>query len=92
MPNVLVTSLEDAQKALKDAGLVPLLNEVYDAEVPVGFVVSQSEVPGTKVEKGTYVTIDISKGPDPALTEPPSESTTESTEALTEGTPSESKP
>ena len=92
VPNVLVTSLEDAQKALKDAGLVPLLNEVYDAEVPVGFVVSQSEVPGTKVEKGTYVTIDISKGPDPALTEPPSESTTESTEALTEGTPSESKP
>ena len=92
VPNVLVTSLEDAQKALKDAGLVPLLNEVYDAEVPVGFVVSQSEVPGTKVEKGTYVTIDISKGPDPALTEPPSESTTESTEELTEGTPSESKP
>ena len=92
VPNVLVTSLEDAQKALKDAGLVPLLNEVYDAEVPVGFVVSQSEVPGTKVEKGTYVTIDISKGPDPALTEPPTESTTESTEALTEGTPSESKP
>ena len=92
VPNVLVTSLEDAQKALKDVGLVPLLNEVYDAEVPVGFVVSQSEVPGTKVEKGTYVTIDISKGPDPALTEPPSESTTESTEALTEGTPSESKP
>ena len=92
VPNVLVTSLEDAQKALKDAGLVPLLNEVYDAEVPVGFVVSQSEVPGTKVEKGTYVTIDISKGPDPTLTEPPTESTTESTEALTEGTPSESKP
>lgn len=93
VPNVLITSLEDAQKALKDAGLVPLLNEVYDAEIPVGFVVSQSEMPGTKVEKGSYVTIDISKGPDPALTVPPTESTTEPTEALTEGgTPSESKP
>ena len=93
VPNVLITSLEDAQKALKDVGLVPLLNEVYDAEVPVGFVVSQSEVPGTKVEKGTYVTIDISKGPDPALTVPPTESTTEPTEAPTEdGAPSESKP
>ena len=93
VPNVLITSLEDAQKALKDAGLVPLLNEVYDAEIPVGFVVSQSEMPGTKVEKGSYVTIDISKGPDPALTVPPTESTTEPTEAPTEGgTPSESKP
>ncbi len=93
VPNVLITSLEDAQKTLKDVGLVPLINEVYDAEVPVGFVVSQSEVPGTKVEKGTYVTIDISKGPDPALTVPPTESTAEPTEAPTEGTTSsETKP
>ena len=93
MPSVLITSLEDAQKTLKDLGLVPLLNEVYDAEVPVGFVVSQSVLPGTKVEKGTYVISDISKGPDPALTVPPTESTTEPTEAPTESsTSSETKP
>ena len=93
MPSVLITSLEDAQKTLKDLGLVPLLNEVYDAEVPVGFVVSQSVLPGTKVENGPYVTIDIAKGPDPALTVPPTESTTEPTEAPTESsTSSETKP
>ena len=64
--------------------MLDCMNEVYDDLVPEGYVISQSELPESKVEKGTIVIIDVSKGPEP--TESTTESTEESTEPPTEST------
>lgn len=89
VPNVLNQSKDYAEKALTDLKLSVIFNEVYDDEVPKGFVISQSEVPGTEVKEGTQIVVDISKGVDPSKTEPtapptePSETTEEVTEETT---------
>ena len=80
VPNVINQSRDYAEKVLGDLKLVVIINEVYDDEVPLGFVISQSEVPGTEVKEGSQITIDISKGKDPSKTEPTAPPPTEPTE------------
>lgn len=83
VPSVLNQSRDYAEKLLTDLKLVVIINEVYDDEVPLGYVISQSEVPGTEVKEGSQIVIDISKGQDPSKTEPTAPPT-EPTEAPTE--------
>ena len=89
VPQVLGFSKMEAIQLLRDAKLGYEINEIYDETVEKGKVISQSELPNTRVKKDTIVTIDISRGPDPTLhttapteapTEPP---TTPPTEAAT---------
>ncbi len=39
-------------------------DDVFSDDVPVGFVVQQQPAPGTMVERGSTVTVQVSKGPD----------------------------
>lgn len=81
VPPVIGFPKMEAIELLKDAGLNYEVREMYDSEVAEGKVISQSEMPNSKVEKGTVVVIDISKGPEPTSepsTEPPTESSSES--------------
>lgn len=96
VPNVINQSRDLAIQLLEAAELKYAINEVYDDMVPEGYVISQSELPDSKVEKGTVVIIDVSMGPEPTeepTTEPPTEPTTEppteSTEAPSEQNSSE---
>lgn len=65
VPQMLGFTQLDAAMLLQAAGLGCDVVEVYDDTVEVGKVVSQSEEPFTRVEKGTVVILSISKGPQP---------------------------
>ncbi len=78
VPPVIGFTKMEAITLLKDAGLMYEVREMYDPTVENGKVISQSEMPNSKVEKGTVVVIDVSLGAEPT-TEPPTEPTTEST-------------
>lgn len=77
VPPVIGFTKMEAITLLKDAGLMYEVREMYDPTVEEGKVISQSEMPNSKVEKGTVVVIDVSMGPEPT-TEPPTEPPTES--------------
>ena len=90
VPQVLGFSKMEAIQLLRDAKLGYEVKEIYDETVEKGKVISQSELPNTKVKKDTVVTIDISLGPDPtknttapteAPTAPPTTAPTEATAA-----------
>lgn len=83
VPSVLNQSRDYAEKMLRDAKLEVIINEVYDDEVPQGYVISQSEVPGTEVKEGSQIVVDVSKGQDPSKTEPPTTPPTEASEPPT---------
>ncbi len=73
MPDLTGMTLENAQSTIRtynlgDGGRV---EEVYDAEVPVGQVVSQYPTEGTQVTEGTDVNLQISLGPDPSAVQEP---------------------
>ncbi len=64
VPNVVGLAESDAQLRLRQANLVPvLLSTIFDPEIPQGFVVSQSVLPGTDVSTGSEVGYSISQGP-----------------------------
>lgn len=88
VPQVLGFSKMEAIQLLRDAKLGYEVKEIYDETVEKGKVISQSELPNTKVKKDTVVTIDISLGPDPTknTTAPTEAPTTPPTAAPTEAT------
>ncbi len=90
VPDVTTKSLDLAIQLLEAAELKYAINEVYDELVPEGYVISQSVLPESKVEKDTIVIIDVSKGPEP--TESTTESTEETTEAPSTEDPSTEEP
>ena len=64
MPDVAGQSVEDATRAIEDAGLVVAVAESqYSSSVPSGRVISQSPAEGT-LFRGDTVTIVPSKGPE----------------------------
>lgn len=83
--------MEQAIKKLEDLKFSFRVQEVYDPVVPEGRVVSQSVLPGEMVGKDTYITIDISKGPEPT-TEPPTEPSTAPSTTETPETSSSEEP
>ena len=64
VPYLLWSSLEDAVEKLRTAGLgEPEVEEIYDDNVAVGQVISQSIDFGEQVEVGTVLTLQVSLGP-----------------------------
>ncbi len=62
MPSLYSFSVEEAEEILKnDYKLLCNVIEIYHDE-PKGIVVSQSIAPGTEVESGTMITLQVSKG------------------------------
>lgn len=94
VPHVLGFDKMEAISLLRDAKLNYEVNELYDATVEKGKVISQSELPNTRVEEGTIIVIDISLGPDPTLntTEPPTEPPTTTEPAETDSTGAQTEP
>lgn len=56
-------TLADVEEVLEEAGLLLNLVEEF-SDVPEGMVLGQEPAPDTEVNKGSYVTIRISKGPE----------------------------
>ncbi|MDO5032152.1 Stk1 family PASTA domain-containing Ser/Thr kinase [Corynebacterium sp.] len=67
VPDLSGMKLEDATKALKDAGL-ELNNDVEESndKAPAGEIISQNPSGGTQVSKGTKVRVTVSKGAEEA--------------------------
>lgn len=78
VPDVLGKNEVEAIRILEDAGFVVVVNKIYDETVAQGEVISQSAMPGSRIDEGTTITIDVSMGPAP--TEAPTEESTEPTE------------
>ena len=64
VPDVSGKSEADAQKELEDAGFKVTSSFQYDDNVENGNVISTTPVAGTKAEKGTQITMLVSKGSD----------------------------
>jgi len=64
VPNVVGMSLDDAKKALEDAGLKVSSSETPDPTVPAGQVTAQSVSSGQRVPRGTTVDLKVSSGPE----------------------------
>jgi serine/threonine-protein kinase len=64
VPDVRGSSEADATAALRGKGLEVASTEVFDDNVAAGQVVSTSPPAGSKVPKGSTVTLNVSKGPD----------------------------
>lgn len=88
VPPVIGFTKMEAIELLRDADLKYEIKEYYDPEIAAGKVISQSEEPNSRVEKGKIIILDVSKGPDPAwsTTAPPTTPPTEPTEPSAEAT------
>ena len=64
IPNVVGMSKEEAVDLLTEAGFNVNVTEVNNEEVEWGFVISQEPESGVQAEEGSYVTIEVSIGPD----------------------------
>lgn len=74
MPGLLGKSLASAQAAIENAGLtVGNVTYAYSSDYPEGQVMEQQYGSGTSLDKGTSVSIVISKGPEPQEPEDPSD-------------------
>ncbi len=64
VPDVRGRLLDDAERAIRDAGFVPRTGERrIDASLTAGTVVSQSPTPGTSRPRGSAVAVDVSAEP-----------------------------
>jgi serine/threonine-protein kinase len=63
VPDVTNKSQADAEQILRTAGFKPQASQAFDDEVPAGTVISQNPA-GGKADKGSTVTLVVSKGPD----------------------------
>jgi serine/threonine-protein kinase len=64
VPQVAGLPQEEAEKALKDAGFKPRVERVFSDEIRSGRVVDTSPPAGTTLERGSQVTLQVSKGPE----------------------------
>ena len=63
VPNVTGQKQDRATKTLHDLGFVVAVQQVFSDNVPIGVVVDQTPSAGT-ADKGSTVTLSVSKGPD----------------------------
>jgi tRNA A-37 threonylcarbamoyl transferase component Bud32 len=63
MPSVVGSSYTKASAALRAVGLQADRRAVHTGAAPAGTVIRQSEPPGTRLTKGTTVTLTVSAGP-----------------------------
>ena len=66
VPDVAGKTHDEAKKAIESAGLVFDYTSAHDANVPEGKVISQSAAAGTKLQKGSTLSVVISLGAEPA--------------------------
>ncbi len=66
VPSVVGLAVDQAKQQLEDAGLTSTQIEVFSDDVEKGLVVSQSPQPGTVVQPGAQIALQVSKGPQPA--------------------------
>lgn len=62
VPNVVGKTREEAEKLLKDSGLVAEITEENDEKVEAGIVLSQDVEDGESVNKGSTIKLVVSKG------------------------------
>lgn len=62
VPDVVGEQQEDADRLLREAGLVAQFQPVDDEEVPEGEVISQDPEPGREAPRGSVVTVEFSSG------------------------------
>ena len=62
VPNVVGKTKQEAEKALKDAGLVAEITEENDEKVEAGIVLSQDPEDGESINKGSAIKLVVSKG------------------------------
>lgn len=74
VPSVVGSSQAYAENAIRGAGLNVNVVSNYSSNVAAGNVIQQSIEGGTKVEQGTTVTIEVSKGPAPSSSSSSTES------------------
>ena len=81
IPNVVGSGSEQATSRLVDKGFNVGVNEVESTEQLTGRVISTNPPAGTRVDKGSTVTIDVAKNPETA---PASDAPEAAEEAVTE--------
>jgi len=62
VPYVVALRQAQAESDIEDRGLVPRARQVSSSDVEEGFVISQDPAPGTQVENGEIVSIEVSSG------------------------------
>ncbi|SDB25423.1 PASTA domain, binds beta-lactams [Ruminococcaceae bacterium FB2012] len=70
VPDLSGKNKAEAEKALKQVGLKATFSEAYDEKVEEGKVISQNPKSGANAKDGSTVTVNISKGKDPAKAVP----------------------
>ncbi len=64
VPALAGSTTEEAEAALKDAGLQSRVERVFSDEVERGTVIESSPAEGTTIERGSTVTLRVSRGPE----------------------------
>lgn len=67
VPALVSSSPEDATAQLQELGLVAEPGEVYSTEIEAGLVAGTDPGDGSRVAKGSTVTINVSQGPQPIV-------------------------
>ncbi|MBB5849355.1 serine/threonine-protein kinase [Micrococcus endophyticus] len=62
VPATVGLTQEQAEAALEDAGLVPLVSSTHSSEAPAGTVISSDPPEGTELDRGTQVGLRVSRG------------------------------
>ncbi|SDB25408.1 PASTA domain, binds beta-lactams [Ruminococcaceae bacterium FB2012] len=70
VPDLAGKTKAEAEKALKQVGLKATFSEAYDDKIEEGKVISQNPKAGASAKDGSSVTVNISKGKDPAKAVP----------------------
>ncbi|SDB25440.1 PASTA domain, binds beta-lactams [Ruminococcaceae bacterium FB2012] len=70
VPDLAGKTKAEAEKALKQVGLKATFSEAYDEKIEAGKVISQNPKSGANAKDGSTVTVNISKGKDPAKSVP----------------------
>lgn len=71
VPDLTGLGLGEAQRKLEEYGLSSMVERRYDDEVELNKIIDQSPTTGEKVEKGSIITLYVSKGPEEVLVKVP---------------------
>ena len=74
VPSVTRMSLDDAEKAIKQAGFkVGHISYDYDEDIGKGYVIYQNYQANSQLDKGTPIDLQVSQGPEPKPVEQPAD-------------------
>ena len=64
VPDLIEKKQSDAEKALRELGLVPVIEEAYSEDIEAGYVSGQDPDGGIQTVAGSEIVLYVSKGPD----------------------------